>query len=107
MTGSNADERYLHLPSQTGAVAVALLNAINGYWRNRISDAKLKAGIEKTAKELTANRAAALVVCGSNDTSIQTVVNAINEAIGANGKTIDWSTTLIPAKVLIASLRNW
>ncbi len=94
MTGSNADERYLHLPSQTGAVAVALLNAINGSGATGISDAKLKAGIEKTAKELTASRGAALVVCGSNDTSIQTVVNAINEAIGANGKTIDWSTAL-------------
>jgi O-acetyl-ADP-ribose deacetylase (regulator of RNase III) len=33
-----------------------------------------------------------LVVCGSNDVNVQVVVNAINEAIGANGKTIDWST---------------
>ncbi len=94
MTGANADERYLHLPSQTGAVAVALLNAINGSGATGITDAKLKAGIEKTAKELTANKGAALVVCGSNDVAVQTVVNAINEVVGANGKTIDWSATL-------------
>ncbi|MDQ2752304.1 MAG: TAT-variant-translocated molybdopterin oxidoreductase, partial [Bacteroidota bacterium] len=43
MTGSNADERYMHLPTQTGAVAVALLNAINGSGATGISDAKLKA----------------------------------------------------------------
>lgn len=36
----------------------------------------------------------ALVVSGSNDPNIQVVVNAINEAIGANGKTINWGTTL-------------
>ena len=94
MTGANADERYLHLPSQAGAVAVALLNAVNGTGTAGISDAKLKAGIEKTAKELSASRGAALVVCGSNDPSVQTIVNAINEAVGANGKTIDWSSTL-------------
>ena len=33
-----------------------------------------------------------MVVCGSNDPNVQMVVNAINEAIGANGKTIDWNT---------------
>ncbi len=94
MTGANADERYLHLPSQTGIVAIALLHAINGSGATGIADAKLKAGIEKTAKELTVNRGVALVVCGSNDPSVQTVINAINEAIGANGKTIDRSNTL-------------
>ena len=92
LTGANADEKYLHRPSEVGAVAVALLNAVNGQSVN-IADAKLKAGIEKAAKELTANKGAALVVCGSNDVNIQIVVNAINEAVGAGGKTIDWSAT--------------
>ena len=36
----------------------------------------------------------ALVVCGSNDVNVQIIVNAINEAIGANGKTINWASTL-------------
>ena len=91
LTGSNADEKYLHRPSETGAVAVALLNAVNGEGATGISDAKLKAAIEKAAKELNANKGAALVVSGSNDVNVQTVVNAINNAINANGTTIDWS----------------
>ncbi|MEO5647394.1 MAG: 4Fe-4S dicluster domain-containing protein, partial [Chitinophagaceae bacterium] len=44
--------------------------------------------------ELAANKGAALVVCGSNDPDVQTVVNAINNAIGAGGSTIDLGTTL-------------
>ena len=92
LTGSNADEKYLHRPSETAAIVAALLSAVNGQSIN-ISDAKLKAGIEKAAKALIANKGAALVVCGSNDSNVQIVINAINEAIGAGGKTIDWSTT--------------
>ena len=92
LTGSNADEKYLHRPSETAAVVTALLSAVNGQGATGISDAKLKAGIEKAAKALTENKGSALVVSGSNDVNIQIAVNAINEAIGAGGKTIDWST---------------
>ncbi len=91
LTGSNADEKYLHRPSETGAVALALLSAVSGQAITGISDAKLKAGIEKAAKSLTANKGAALVVSGSHDVNVQIVVNAINEALGAGGKTINWS----------------
>lgn len=91
LTGSNADERFLHRPSETGAVVLGLLNAINGAAVN-VSDKKLAAGIEKAAKALKAANGLGLVVCGSNDTNVQIVVNAINEAIGANGKTIDYNT---------------
>lgn len=90
MTGANADERYTHRPSEMGVVASSLLNAVNGQGV-AINNAKLKAGIEKAAKDLKANAGAALVVCGSNDPNIQIIVNAINETIGANGKTINWS----------------
>ena len=91
LTGSNADERFLHRPSETGAVVLGLLNAINGGEVN-VSDKKLAVGIEKAAKALKAANGEALVVCGSNDVNVQVVVNAINEAIGANGKTIDFAT---------------
>ena len=91
LTGANADERYMHRPSETGAIAVALLNAVNGTGISGITDAKLKAGIEKTAKELNANKGASLVVCGSNDPNIQIVINAINEALQSGGNTIDWN----------------
>lgn len=92
LTGSNADEKYLHRPSETGAVVAALLSAVNGQGATGINDPKLKAGIENAAKALVANKGAALVVAGSNDVNVQVVVNAINEAVGAGGKTIDWYT---------------
>jgi molybdopterin-containing oxidoreductase family iron-sulfur binding subunit len=93
MTGSNADIRYLHRPSETGVVAAALLSAISGAGVSGISDAKLKAGIEATAKALLEHKGESLVVAGSNDTNVQIVVNAINETLLNVGKTIDWSTT--------------
>jgi molybdopterin-containing oxidoreductase family iron-sulfur binding subunit len=92
LTGSNADERFLHRPSETGAVANALLAVVNGGSIN-VTDSKLKAGIEKAAKALLANKGQSLVVSGSNDVNVQIVVNAINEAIQSNGKTIDWSVS--------------
>jgi molybdopterin-containing oxidoreductase family iron-sulfur binding subunit len=92
LTGSKADERYLHRPSETGAVAVALLNAINGQAIN-LSDAALKEGVKKAAVDLVANKDNALVVSGSNDVNVQIIVNAINEALQSGGKTIDWTST--------------
>jgi molybdopterin-containing oxidoreductase family iron-sulfur binding subunit len=93
MTGANADERYLHKPSETGKVALALLGALGGGTSSNLTG-PLAAGIKKTAAELSANKGAALVVCGSNDVNIQVIVNAINDAIGANGNTIDRSSTV-------------
>lgn len=91
MTGANADERYIHKPSETGAVALALLGALGGGTSAKLSGA-LAEGIKKTAAELSAHKGEALVVCGSNDPNVQLIVNAINESIGAGGKTINWST---------------
>lgn len=92
LTGSNADERFTHRPSQTGAVALALLAALGGgVTAPAINDPKLTAGIAKVANDLKANTGKALVVSGSNDVNVQMVVNAINSAIGAYGTTIDWS----------------
>jgi MoCo/4Fe-4S cofactor protein with predicted Tat translocation signal len=89
MTGANADERYTHKPSETNAVALALLNAINGQAITGVPN-NVKKGIEKAAKDLMANRGSGLVVSGSNHTQLQIVINAINEAIGANGSVINW-----------------
>lgn len=91
ITGGNADERYVHKPSETGAVALALLGALGGGTNSSVSG-RLAEGVKKAAADLAANKGTALVVCGSNDPNVQIIVNAINEAIGANGKTIDWGT---------------
>ncbi len=94
LTGSNADDRYMHKPSQTGAIALALLAKLGGaVTAPAISDAAIVKGIDAAAVALNANKGAGLVVCGSNDVNIQIIVNAINEVIGANGKTINWAVT--------------
>jgi molybdopterin-containing oxidoreductase family iron-sulfur binding subunit len=94
LTGSNADDRYLHKPSEKAAVAVALLAKLGGaVAAPAIKDAALSKAIDATAALLTAHKGESLVVCGSNDVNLQIVVNAINEAIGANGKTINWAVT--------------
>jgi MoCo/4Fe-4S cofactor protein with predicted Tat translocation signal len=93
MTGSNADDRYTHKPSETGAVALALLAKLGGGVTAPALNATLQKAVDKTAAELAANKGAGLVVCGSNDVNVQMIVNAINEAIGAGGKTINWGIT--------------
>jgi molybdopterin-containing oxidoreductase family iron-sulfur binding subunit len=92
LTGSNADDRFVHMPSQTGAVALAILNALAGT-APAFTDKKLNEGIVLAAEKLKAANGEALVVSGSNDVNVQILVNAINEAIGAGGKTINWSIT--------------
>jgi molybdopterin-containing oxidoreductase family iron-sulfur binding subunit len=107
MTGANADERYTHRPSDIGAVALDLLNMVNGAEGSpAISDAKLEGGIKKAAADLLANKGAAVVVCGSNDKNVQIIVNAINNAIGAYGTTIDWSNPLNYRKGLDSDLND-
>jgi MoCo/4Fe-4S cofactor protein with predicted Tat translocation signal len=93
MTGSNADERFTHKPSEVGAVALALAGAVGVSGANATVSADLQKGITKVAAELKAANGEALVVSGSNDKNVQALVSAINAAIGADGKTIDWSRT--------------
>jgi MoCo/4Fe-4S cofactor protein with predicted Tat translocation signal len=90
LTGSNADERFTHKPSESAAVALALLAALGGNVSAPVISEKLKAGISKAAKDLLSNKGKALVVSGSNNSDVQTVVNAINELIGSNGSSITW-----------------
>jgi molybdopterin-containing oxidoreductase family iron-sulfur binding subunit len=94
LTGSNADDRYMHKPSEKAAIALALLSRVGGtVAAPSIKDTELNKGIEATAKLLNAHKGESLVVCGSNDVNLQIIVNAINEAVGANGKTINWGIT--------------
>jgi molybdopterin-containing oxidoreductase family iron-sulfur binding subunit len=94
VTGANADERYTHKPSETGAIALALLSAVGGPVSKPTLDKRLADGVEKAAKSLKASQGKALVVSGSNDVNVQIIVNAINSQIGANGNTIDWASTV-------------
>ncbi|HEX6427724.1 MAG TPA: 4Fe-4S dicluster domain-containing protein, partial [Niastella sp.] len=93
-TGSSADERFTHRPTEAGIVAAALLTAVNGQEPTGVTG-KLKEGIKKAAKDLVANKGKALVISGSNNTQVQIIVNAINEAIGAYGSTISWNAPIL------------
>ena len=93
-TGASADERFTHRPSETGAVALALLAAIGGGGTAPQLNADLTKAIQKVAADLKAHAGRAIVVSGSNDPNVQTVVREINRAAGAFGKTLDTATTM-------------
>ena len=92
LTGTNADTRIPVKLSEQGPALIAVYNAVTG---NNIAGAALPnnttadKALKLVAKELVANKGKSLVVSGSNDVSIQTIVNAINAAIGSYGTTID------------------
>lgn len=93
LTGANSDERYTHLPSAAGTVAAALLSAVQGQGATGV-DGNLKKGIEAAAKSLLESKGKSLVVSGSTSVQVQILVNAINEAVGANGATINWASPI-------------
>ncbi|PJJ47969.1 TAT-variant-translocated molybdopterin oxidoreductase [Hymenobacter chitinivorans] len=78
LTGANADVRVPVKPSEMGATAVALYNAIVGG-----GAAAGSAQLKKAAAELRAAGNRGLVVSGSNDVAIQTLVAAINQTLGS------------------------
>lgn len=91
LSGSNADVRVPVKPSELGAVTVALYNAVTG---GGAIDDKTSYGkkLAIAAAELNANKGACLVVSGSNDPAIQTLVAAINQSLGNLGTTVDLTT---------------
>jgi MoCo/4Fe-4S cofactor protein with predicted Tat translocation signal len=90
-TGAGADLRATCKPSEMGAVVVALYNAITTGAAPALPSKNLNDLVTKAAADL--KKGNGLVVCGANDVNIQTVVNAINSAIGANGTTINWAVS--------------
>lgn len=90
-TGASADERATCKPSEYGMVALALYKAITAGTKPSFGSEKLNTIITKAAQELKSTKG--LVVCNSNDSNVQSVINAINSAINAYGSTIDFSIT--------------
>ncbi len=92
LTGANADYRTAIKPSQEGALVLAIYNQIAvKAGQSTISSGNLDFRyLNKAANELWANRGKSLVVSGSNDPSIQTAVNGINEMLGNYGATINF-----------------
>ncbi|AFL86279.1 Fe-S-cluster-containing hydrogenase subunit [Belliella baltica DSM 15883] len=94
LTGSNADYRTPIKASASGLAVLSLYNALAkkagaaSYNATAIEVAHL----DKAANELWANRGASIVVSGSNDPNVQIVINEINDLLGNNGVTVDFST---------------
>ena len=91
-TGSNADVRIPIKNSEEGLAIISLYNEIAGTTlpgSKALDNIAASNAIKVAAQELLAAKGKALVVAGSNDVSIQTVVNAINSLLGSYGSTID------------------
>ncbi|MFN8144045.1 MAG: TAT-variant-translocated molybdopterin oxidoreductase [Bacteroidia bacterium] len=94
VTGSNADVRIGVKPSQQGAVAASLYNAVavatgSAAIAAGSLDAETSKKVAATAKELIANKGKSLVVSGVNNVAIQNIVNGINSLLENYGTTID------------------
>ncbi|MCF8233656.1 MAG: 4Fe-4S dicluster domain-containing protein [Bacteroidales bacterium] len=95
LTGSNADERYPIRPSEEQNLLLNLYNEIAEATGADIHPASpAKQNISGIAKELLNHKGKSLIVCGTNDTNNQLIVNAINYLLGNYGKTIDLNTPL-------------
>jgi len=91
ITGAAADQRATCKPSEMGMVAAALYSAVATGAAPSLSSPALNELVTKAAADL--KKGNGLVVSGSNDVNVQTVINAINDKISANGNTINWNTT--------------
>jgi MoCo/4Fe-4S cofactor protein with predicted Tat translocation signal len=94
ITGASADYRGMMKPSQEGAVVAALYNKVAAALGGKSISASAvdTQNIDKCAKDLVAAKGSALVVSGSNDSAVQTIVNALNSLLGSYGSTIDLGT---------------
>ena len=53
LTGANADDRYIHRPSESGAVALNLRKTCGSVTAPALSDDKLKKGVDMAAAMLS------------------------------------------------------
>ncbi len=94
LTGSNADNRILVKPSEQGVAIAYLYSQIVGGGSSAGLNDKAKAGLSKVATQLKAASGKSIVVSASNNVSEQLMVNAINNALGNYGSTMDMSNAL-------------
>ncbi len=94
LTGTNADVRVPVKPSEYGAVIANIYNHVaakaggSKVSATKLSDAAAKRAAS-AAKHLLENKGESIVVCGSNDVNVQTLVNGLNSLLGNYGKTIN------------------
>jgi len=91
IAGSNADYRTAIKPSQEGLVVAALYNEVarqTGGSPVNVPAVDVRL-VKEAAADLVKARGNALVVAGSNDPSVQVLVNALNNLLGSYGSTIN------------------
>ncbi len=99
-TGMNADHRLRIASSQIVAVAAAIGAAIAPELVSLSGKLPLPAGVKpewiaECAKDLKANAGSALVVAGYRQPlAVHLIAHALNAALGANGKTVQFRETL-------------
>jgi MoCo/4Fe-4S cofactor protein with predicted Tat translocation signal len=92
LTGSNADYRTAIKPSEEGKAVAALYNAVAAKTGgSSVSGAGKFGNIDKAAADLVKASGKSIVVSGSNNPAIQTLVNGINSMLSNYGSTIDLS----------------
>jgi molybdopterin-containing oxidoreductase family iron-sulfur binding subunit len=94
LTGTNADYRFPMKTSQEAVYIAALYNnlaSLAGVAQMPMTMTGELAGgaIKQTAESLWKEKGASMVISGSNDSKIQSVVNGINLLLNNYGKTID------------------
>lgn len=94
LTGTNADKRVVVKDSDAGnAIATLYNNIATLAGKSTVTagalSAKATKAMAKAAADLWAAKGMSLVVCGSNDSNVQVLVNAINYMLGNYGTTID------------------
>lgn len=92
LSGANCDYRTGIKPSEEAAYVANILKMLGG--SVSAPAVKDKVNLEKAVKDLKASNGAAIVVAGSNNKDVQTMVIAINNILGSYGSTLDTSKTL-------------
>ena len=103
LTGANADQRVRARPAALPALALALLQAALG-GENALAAVAAEhglnvAGLEALARDLLANRGAALIVAGAHlPPAVHAAAALLNDELGAPGRTLQWnaSPTTLP-----------
>ncbi|MBK7269690.1 MAG: TAT-variant-translocated molybdopterin oxidoreductase [Flavobacteriales bacterium] len=89
-TGANADMRVAVKVSELPAVVIGLHDAIaKKAGGATVGGGSENASVARAADELWAAKGKSLVLAGSNDEGVQTLVNSINTMLGNYGSTID------------------
>lgn len=91
VTGAVADHRVAVRPSQVESIARSLLAAVRGEAAQVADNGSADWWVATAAKDLRENQGAAIVVAGPGQpAAVHALVHAINEAIGARGRTVNY-----------------